>query len=143
MVGAQAEAQSRVARAESSPAGIGSPAQARLRLWAAWEGLVAGRREFAGRVITGPYLGHDLLIRVYGETDLNRSYEPKDFDFAADYFITDEALAGPGDDDPDPWFATLDELNEWLLGQSIDWYPPYVSLARLGSIHGYDGKRVP
>lgn len=108
-----------------------------------WEGLVAGRREFAGKVISGPYIGHDLLIHVYGEADLNRSYEPKDFDFAADYFITDDALAGPGDDDPDPWFATLEELKEWLSGQSIDWYPPYTSLARLGLIHGYDGKRVP
>ncbi len=108
-----------------------------------WEGLVAGRREFAGRVLSGPYAGHDLLIHVYGPTDLNRSYEPNDFDFAADYFITDHVLAGPGDDDPDPWFATLEELSEWLADEPIDWYPPHVSLARLGLLHGFNGKWVP
>jgi hypothetical protein len=108
-----------------------------------WQGLVAGRREFAGRALSGPYIGHDLLIHVYGESDLNRSYEPKDFDFAAEYIVTDHALAGPGDDDPDPWFPTLEELREWLANKPIDWYPPYVSLARLGLLHRFDGRWVP
>ena len=38
------------------------------------EAITAGRGEFTGRVIEGPYVGHDVLVQVYGDPALNREY---------------------------------------------------------------------
>lgn len=108
-----------------------------------WDAIIAGRREFTGRVVRGPYVGHDLLVQVYGDAALDREYEPADFSYSADYWLVDEDNAGPGDDDPDPSFDTLEELQEWLDGTPIEWNSPYVSLAVIGRLLGYDGKRIP
>ena len=108
-----------------------------------WDAIIAGRREFTGRVLSGPYVGHDLLVMVYGDAALDRGYKPTDFSYSADYWLVDEDNAGPGDDDPDPSFDTLEGLQEWLAGTPIEWNSPYVSLAVIGRLWGYDGKRVP
>lgn len=108
-----------------------------------WEAVIAGRREFTGKVLSGPYVGHDLLVTVHGEAALNREYEPADFSYSADYWLVDEDNAGPGDDEPDPSFDTLEELLDWLDGTPIEWHSPYVSLARIGRLSGNDGKQVP
>lgn len=108
-----------------------------------WEALITGRREFVGRVLSGPYVGHDLLVIVYGDASLDREYGPADFLYSADCRMVDEENAGPGDDDPDPSFNTLEELQEWLSGTQIEWQPPYTSLALTGQLWGYDGTRVP
>lgn len=109
-----------------------------------WEAVIAGRREFTGRVLSGPYVGHDLLVTVYGQAALDREHEPADFSYSADYWLVDEDNAGPGDDEPDPSFDTLEELLDWLDGTPIEWHSPYVSLARIGRrLSGNDGKQVP
>lgn len=108
-----------------------------------WEAILAGRREFAGAVLAGPYAGHDLLIHVYGNAALDRAHHPEDFLYSADYWITDRDRAGPGDDGPDPSFTTLEELQEWLTEVPVEWYPPYVALARVGLLSGYGGTQVP
>ena len=108
-----------------------------------WEAIIAGRREFTGRVLSGPYVGHDLLIKVYGDGALDREYAPADFSYTADYWLVDEDNAGPGDDEYDPSFDTLEELQDWLHDTSIEWHSPYISLARIGRLSGYDGTRVP
>ncbi|GAB12881.1 hypothetical protein ARGLB_028_00060 [Arthrobacter globiformis NBRC 12137] len=108
-----------------------------------WEAITAGRREFTGRVLEGPYVGHDVLVQVYGDPALNREYKPADFSYSAEYWLVDRDNAGPGDDDPDSCFNSLEELQEWLGGTPIEWHSPYVSLARIGRLLGYDGKQVP
>lgn len=107
-----------------------------------WDAIIAGRRGFTGKVLSGPYVGHDLLVTVYGDAALDREYQPTDFSYSADYRLVDEDNAGPGDDDPDPSFDTLEELQEWLAGTPVEWNPPYISLALLGRLWSYDGKRV-
>jgi hypothetical protein len=108
-----------------------------------WDAIGAGRREFTGTVLSGPYVGHDLLITVYGDAALDREYKPADFSYWADYWLVDKDDAGPGDDDPDRPFDTLEELQEWLHDIPVEWHSPYVALARIGRLWGYDGKRVP
>ena len=108
-----------------------------------WEAILAGRREFTGAVTNGPYVGHDLMITVYGDQALGREYQASDFAYAADYWMTDKDNAGPGGDDPDPSFETLEELQEWLEGVPVEWHSPYVSLARLGRLWGFGGNYVP
>lgn len=108
-----------------------------------WDAIIAGRREFTGSVLSGPYVGHDLLVTVYGDADLDREYKPADFLYSADYWIVDRDNAGPGDDDPDPSFNTLEELLEWLDSTPVEWRSPYVSLALIGRLWGHDEKRVP
>lgn len=108
-----------------------------------WDAIIAGRREFTGKVLGGPYVGHDLLLTVYGDAALDRESVPADFSYSADYLMVDKENAGPGDDDPDPSFDTLEELREWLDGTPIEWHSPYVSLALIGRLLGYDGNQVP
>ena len=108
-----------------------------------WDAIIAGRREFTGKVLGGPYVGHDLIVTVYGDAALDREFEPADFSYWADYWMVDKDNAGPGDDDPDSSFTTLEELQEWLGGTPIEWHSPYVSLALAGRLLGYDGKQVP
>lgn len=36
-----------------------------------WQAIIAGRREFTGKVLSGPYVGHDLLITVYGDVRMS------------------------------------------------------------------------
>jgi hypothetical protein len=108
-----------------------------------WEAIIAGRREFTGRVLSGPYVGHDLLIKVYGDAALDREYVPADFSYTADYWLVDEENAGPGDDEYDPSFDTLEDLQDWLHDIPIEWHSPNISLALIGRLSGYDGKRVP
>jgi hypothetical protein len=108
-----------------------------------WEAIIEGRREFTGRVLGGLYVGHDLLITVHGDAALDRKYVPADFSYTADYWLVDKENAGPGDDDYDPSFDTLEDLQEWLHDIPIEWYSPNVSLALIGRLSGYDGKRVP
>lgn len=73
-----------------------------------WDGIIAGRREFTGKALGGPYVGHDLLVTVYGDAALDWEYEPTDFSYSADYGLADKDNAGPGDDDPDPSATSLD-----------------------------------
>jgi hypothetical protein len=79
----------------------------------------------------------------HGDAALDRKYVSADFSYTADYWLVDKENAGPGDDDYDPSFDTLEDLQEWLHDIPIEWYSPNVSLALIGRLSGYDGKRVP
>lgn len=108
-----------------------------------WDAIVAGRREFAGKVLSGPWVGHDILILVWGKPPEHRPVQPEDFLYSADYFITDEAIAGPGAGEPDTLPVTLEETMNWITDDPIHWYPPMKALARVGLMFGYDGTKVP
>lgn len=104
-----------------------------------WEAIARGRREFAGKVQSGPWVGHDILILVWGNPPKNRPALPEDFVYSADYFITDEAIAGPGEGEPDALPFTLEETIEWITDDPVHWYPPLKALARVGLMFGHDG----
>lgn len=105
-----------------------------------WDAILAGRREFAGRVLGGPWLGHDVLILAYGKTRRRREPRPDDFGYSADYAINDWNTPGPGDDDDSFSVATIEELYERLDDTPIQWYPPAKSLAKAGLLFGGSGK---
>lgn len=105
-----------------------------------WEVMITGRREFAGRVLGGPWAGHEVLVVSYGEARRRRAPRPEDFSFSADYWLVDWDEGGMGDGDADFSVETIDELKERLAEFPIQWYPPATSLARVGMLYGGSGK---
>lgn len=105
-----------------------------------WEGILAGRREFVGRVFAGPWSGHDVLVLAYGKAPGHRKPRLHDFDFTADYWIVDDEKHGEGAGLPDFSVETIAELYEKLTSAQIDWYPPATSLVRVGLLFGGSGR---
>ncbi|MFJ5695105.1 hypothetical protein ACIP9X_14820 [Arthrobacter sp. NPDC093125] len=103
-----------------------------------WDAIVAGRREFAGKVLSGPWVNYDILVLVWGKPE-HIPVRPEDFVYSADYFMTDERTAGPGEDETDTLPVTLEETIEWITDHPIQWYPPLKALARVGLVFGRDG----
>jgi hypothetical protein len=108
-----------------------------------WDAVADGRREFAGRVINGPWIGHEVLVLVWGEGSLDRTYQPADFMYSADYWLVDKEAAGFGEGEVDANVVTLEELYEFIDDEAIHWYPPLQSLKRVGLLFGTDGETIP
>lgn len=105
-----------------------------------WEAMLLGRREFAGRVLDGPWVGHEVSVVSYGKARRRREPRPEDFSFSADYWLVDWDEGGKGDGDADFSVESIDELNERLAEFPIQWYPPSTSLARVGMLYGGSGE---
>lgn len=105
-----------------------------------WDGILTGRREFAGRVLAGPWSGHDVLVLAYGRSPAHRRPRPTDFSFTADYWIVDQEKHGEGDNHPDLSAETIAELHDRLTRAPIRWYPPATSLMRVGLLFGGSGE---
>lgn len=90
--------------------------------------LVAGQDAFAGHVLTGPYRGHDIVVNIawpvrghLWRRRLVKDGAPSSVDVL---YILRGDDAGPGDDDPDPCFASLEDLQNHLAATRIEWLPP-------------------
>jgi hypothetical protein len=107
-----------------------------------WDAILAGRREFAGLVLSGPWQGYEALIVVYGSTPRRREPRPDDFGFSVDYWVVDSTIAGEGAGYSSFGPDTLDELYDRLTDAPIRWYPPVKSLARVGLLFGGSGQEA-
>lgn len=105
-----------------------------------WDAILAGRREFAGLVTSGPWQGHEVLILVFGSAPRRREPRPDDFGFSVDYWIVDPTIAGEGEDRPSVGPDTLEEPYDQLTDAPIQWHPPAKSLARVGLLYGGSGQ---
>ncbi|MET1034981.1 MAG: hypothetical protein ABWX68_07100, partial [Arthrobacter sp.] len=56
-----------------------------------WDAVLAGRREFAGRILEGPWVGYEFLLLVYGKPRFGHEPRPENFSYFADYWLVDEA----------------------------------------------------
>lgn len=105
-----------------------------------WNAILAGRREFAGRILEGPWVGYEILLLVYGKPRFGHEPRSENFSYFADYWLVDEANAGPGDGgQPGLSAMTLERLDTKLARMTVRWYPPGESLARVGLMFGGTG----
>lgn len=108
-----------------------------------WQAVLDGRREFAGSVRTGPWVGHDVFVTVWGPGSIGRSYQPEDFLWSADYWRTHTEALGPADGDPDANVVTLEEIYDFLGDHVVTWHSPLKSLERVGLMFGGNGRDTP
>ncbi|YAL84607.1 hypothetical protein ACMYYO_07295 [Dermacoccaceae bacterium W4C1] len=118
------------------------------------ERLQAGQGAFAGRVTTGPWVGHDALVTVYRPAPSlrekwlawrkrDRGAPMKDgvhvVAFDLDMWLAGPVdSAGPGDDEPTVFFgAALEDLQEHLAPMEVEWFPPVEAARACARLSGY------